>query len=56
MTATHPNRLEELMTRVNTLQDFYETALAEDDHWTVRECLLELDEINEELDKLDKEP
>ena len=49
------NRLNELQDKVNKLEDLYETAEAEDDRWTMNKCLLELDEINEELDRLEKE-
>jgi hypothetical protein len=49
------NKLNALMNRVNQLEDLYETAKAEDDRWTANMCLLELDEINATLDKLERE-
>jgi hypothetical protein len=49
------DKLNALMDRVYKLEDLYETAKAEDDRWTANMCLLEIDEINATLDKLDKE-
>lgn len=49
------NRLNELMDKVNKLEDLYETATAEDDRWTANMCLLELEEINRELAELEEE-
>ena len=48
-------RLNELMDKVNKLEDLYETAEAEDDRWTMNQCILELAEINKEVDELEKE-
>ena len=48
-------RLKELAARVNMLMDLHETAEAEDDRWTMNKCWQELEEINQELDKLDSE-
>ena len=49
------DKLNALMTRVYDLEDLYEKAKAEDDRWTANMALLELDEINATLDKLEKE-
>ena len=49
------NRLNELMDKVNKLEDLYETAEAEDDRWTMNQCMQELEEINKEVDELEKE-
>ena len=49
------NRLNELMDKVNKLEDLYETAEAEDDRWTMNKCLMELAEINKEVDQLEQE-
>ena len=49
------DKLNALMTRVYDLEDLFETAKAEDDRWTANMCLLELDEINATLDKLERE-
>lgn len=43
------------MGRVNLLEDLYETAKAKDDSWSMNVALLELDEINKTLDKLENE-
>ena len=49
------DKLNALMDRVYKLEDLFKTAKAEDDRWTANMCLLEIDEINATLDKLDKE-
>ena len=49
------NRLNELMDKVNKLEDLYETAEAEDDRWTMNKCIQELAEINKEVDQLEQE-
>jgi hypothetical protein len=50
-------KLNELMGRLNSLEDLYETSIAEDDRWTAQQCLIELSEINKKLDELEgKEP
>ena len=49
------NRLNELMDKVNKLEDLYETAEAEDDQWTMNKCMMELAEINKEVDQLEQE-
>ena len=48
-------RLNELMDKVNKLEDLYETAEAEDDRWTMNQCMMELVVINVEISKLEKE-
>lgn len=48
-------KLNELLDKVNMLEDVYETAMAEDDRWTANKALMELEEINKQLDKLENE-
>ena len=48
-------RLNELMDKINKLEDLYVQSRAEDDSWTANKCLIELEEINKEIDELEKE-
>ena len=48
-------RLNELMDKVNKLEDLYGQSKAEDDRWTMNKCLIELEEIHKEIDELEKE-
>lgn len=48
-------RLNELMDKVNKLEDLYGQSKAEDDRWTMNKCRIELEEINKEIDELEKE-
>lgn len=48
-------KLNEMMERVCMLEDLFESAVAEDDRWTANKALLELDEINKQLDELERE-
>jgi hypothetical protein len=50
------DNLNEMLDRVNMLQDLHETAVAEDDRWTARLVLEELDFINEKLAQIENEP
>jgi hypothetical protein len=49
------NKLNALMERVCMLEDLYETAMKEDDRWTVNRVLLELEEIDNYLDSDENE-
>jgi hypothetical protein len=49
------NKLIEMVDRVNMLQDLHETAVAEDDRWTARLVLEELELINQKLDEMENE-
>jgi len=48
-------KLDEMMERVCMLEDLFESAVAEDDRCTARKVLLELEEINKQLDELERE-
>ena len=49
------DNLKEMIDSVNMLQDLHETAVAEDDRWTARLVLEELELINEKLAQIEDE-
>ena len=46
------DKLNDMMGRVNLLEDLYETAKAKDDSWSMNVALLELNDLNKQLDQL----
>jgi len=49
------NKLIEMLETVNMLQDLHETAVAEDDRWTARLVLEELELIIKKINEMENE-
>jgi hypothetical protein len=54
MTDTDRNMLARFAQRVNYLEELYKDSVMADDQWTARECLAELNDINEAITAIEE--